>query len=71
MATRVRLFDLQPSGRSWPDEAYEEMLKYQGKLSILYFFLTVAINKLLCMKNADAQIAMDFQLKGRFGTHGN
>ena len=37
MATRVRLFDLQPSGRCWPDEAYEEMLKYQGKLSILHF----------------------------------
>ena len=39
MATRVRLFDLQPSGRCWPDEAYKEMLKYQGKLSILHLFL--------------------------------
>ena len=29
MATRVRLYDLQPRGRCWPDEAYEEMLKYQ------------------------------------------
>jgi hypothetical protein len=39
MATRLRLFDLQPSGRCWPDEAYEEMLKYQGKLPILHLFL--------------------------------
>ena len=41
MATRVRLFDLQPSGKCWPDEAYEEMLKYQGKLSIFGQFYIV------------------------------
>lgn len=36
MATRVRLFDLQPSGRCWPDEAYEEMLKYQDQDLFMY-----------------------------------